>query len=68
MNKNSVLFKKVYGCMMGGVIGDAFGGPVEGMDAGFIRKLHNGPVTDLISYATRPEDFFMPAAPSAYAW
>lgn len=68
MNKNSVLFKKIYGCMMGGVIGDAFGGPVEGMDAGFIRKLHNGPVTNLISYATRPEDFFMPAAPSAYAW
>ena len=65
---NSILFKKVYGCVMGGAIGDALGGPVEGMRADFIRSLHNGPVTDLISYTTRPEDFFQPSAPSAYAW
>ncbi len=68
MKKDSVLFKKVFGCLMGGVIGDAFGGPIEGMDAGFIRQLHNGVVTDLVSYTTRPEDFFQPEAPSAYAW
>ena len=27
---NSKLFKKVYGCLLGGAIGDALGGPVEG--------------------------------------
>lgn len=68
MNKQTALYKKVFGCIMGGVVGDAFGGPVEGMDAEFIRKLHDGPVTDLISYKTRPDDFFMPESPSAYAW
>lgn len=68
MEKNTVLFKKVYGCIMGGVVGDAFGGPIEGMNADFIRELHQGIVTDLISYTTRPDDFFMPEVPSAYAW
>ncbi len=28
--EQTVLFKKVYGCMLGGAIGDALGGPVEG--------------------------------------
>jgi ADP-ribosylglycohydrolase len=28
--KETLLFKKVYGCMLGGAIGDALGGPVEG--------------------------------------
>lgn len=68
MNQQSALYKKVFGCVMGGVVGDAFGGPIEGMHADFIRELHGGVVTDLVSYTTRPDDFFMPAAPSAYAW
>ena len=28
--ENSQLFKKVYGCLLGGAVGDALGGPVEG--------------------------------------
>ena len=28
--EKSLLFKKVYGCMIGGAVGDALGGPVEG--------------------------------------
>ena len=28
--EQTLLFKKVYGCMLGGAIGDALGGPVEG--------------------------------------
>ena len=28
--KNAALFDKVYGCLLGGVIGDAMGAPVEG--------------------------------------
>lgn len=53
---------------MGGAIGDAFGGPIEHMSANFIRELHNGPVKDLISYTTRPDDFMHPKAGTAYAW
>lgn len=30
--EQTLLFKKVYGCMLGGAIGDALGGPVEGRE------------------------------------
>ena len=30
--RDTALFKKVYGCMIGGAIGDALGGPVEGRE------------------------------------
>jgi ADP-ribosylglycohydrolase len=30
--RDTVLFKKVYGCLIGGAIGDALGGPVEGKE------------------------------------
>lgn len=66
--QGSVLFDKVYGCIVGGLVGDAIGGPIEGMTASFIRQLHGGPVTQMLSYNTRPSDFFQPAKPSAYAW
>ncbi len=67
--KGTVLFKKVFGCIFGGVIGDALGGPIENMYYKFIRKLHNGIVTDLISYGTRPSDFHQAGDSSeAYAW
>lgn len=65
---NSMLYKKVFGCIIGGVIGDAFGGPVEGMNASFIRQLHHGTVSDLIDYKSRPDDFFKPEISSSYAW
>ena len=68
MNRDSLLFKKVFGCVMGGAVGDAFGGPIETMHADFIRKLHGGPVTDLIDYRSRPADFFQPEKNSSYAW
>jgi ADP-ribosylglycohydrolase len=38
------------------------------MTAKFIRELHGGVVTEMQNYQTRPEDFFHPHAPSAYAW
>ena len=66
--KNSVLYKKVLGCLLGGACGDALGGPVEGMNACFIRELHGGRVTEMVNYNTRPDDFFHPEKPSAYAW
>lgn len=66
--QDSTLFDKVYGCLVGGLVGDAIGGPIEGMSADYIRKLHGGVVTQMISYNTRPDDFFQPAKPSAYAW
>ena len=64
----SRLFKKVYGCIMGGTTGDALGGPIESMTAKFIRELHGGIVTEMLNYQTRPDDFFKPRSPSAYAW
>ena len=33
-----LLFKKVYGCLLGGIIGDAMGAPTEGMLRNDIRK------------------------------
>lgn len=65
--KDTLLFKKAFGCLIGGAIGDAFGGPLETMNYQFIRQYHNGRVTDLIDYR-RPEDFFQPSKNSAYAW
>lgn len=38
MNRNSMLFKKVYGCLLGGMIGDAMGAPAEGMTYGQIQE------------------------------
>lgn len=66
--QDSRLFDKVFGCIAGGLVGDALGGPIEGMTADFIRKLHNGVVTEMVNYDTRPKDFFLPEKPSAYAW
>lgn len=66
--KNTVLYKKVLGCLIGGACGDALGGPIEGMNDRFIRQLHGGRVTEMVDYHTRPDDFFQPEKPSAYAW
>lgn len=57
--RGSLLHKKVFGSLIGGVIGDAFGGPIECMHYKFIRKLYNGRVTTLVPY-NRPDDFFQP--------
>jgi ADP-ribosylglycohydrolase len=66
--KESLLFKKAYGCLIGGAVGDALGGPIEGMHYRFIREWHNGRVEDLIRYDTRPDDFFQVGPESgAYA-
>ena len=66
VSKSSILFKKVYGCLIGGAIGDALGGPVEGMHYEFIRRLYNGRVTDLMPY-NRPDDFHQ-AGPDSGAY
>ena len=39
-NKESPFFRKVYGCLLGGIIGDAMGAPVEGMHYNEINKKH----------------------------
>ena len=39
MNKTE-LFDKIYGCLIGGLIGDAFGAPVEGMNYKDIAEKH----------------------------
>ncbi|MDR2932133.1 MAG: ADP-ribosylglycohydrolase family protein [Oscillospiraceae bacterium] len=31
MDRNSVLFSKIYGCLLGGIVGDAMGAPAEDM-------------------------------------
>jgi ADP-ribosylglycohydrolase len=67
VSKDSLLFKKVYGSLIGGAIGDALGGPVETMHYKFIREYHHGRLTDLVDY-DRPEDFHQPGPNSgAYA-
>jgi ADP-ribosylglycohydrolase len=49
MSSNNLLFDKVYGCIVGGTIGDAIGGPVEMMHYQTIERLF-GRVTDLMEY------------------
>ena len=59
MNRNSLLFRKTAGCLMGGAVGDAFGGPLECMHYRMIREYHGGRVEEMLPYR-RPEDFFQP--------
>jgi ADP-ribosylglycohydrolase len=66
VSKDSLLYKKVYGSLIGGAIGDALGGPVETMHYRFIREYHHGRVTDLKDYA-RPDDFHQ-AGPDSGAY
>lgn len=66
ISKDSMLFKKVYGSLIGGAIGDALGGPVETMHYKFIREFHHGRVTDLMDYE-RPADFHQ-AGPASGAY
>ncbi len=55
VSKDSLLFKKVYGSLIGGAIGDAMGGPVESLHYRFIREYHHGRLTDLVEYDRPPE-------------
>jgi ADP-ribosylglycohydrolase len=50
VSKDSLLFKKVYGSLIGGAIGDAMGGPVESMHYKFIREYHHGRLTEPVEY------------------
>jgi ADP-ribosylglycohydrolase len=51
--ENSKLFKKVYGCMLGGAIGDALGGPVEHTPTEEVREKY-GNLDHYIPYNAPP--------------
>lgn len=51
--ENTQLFKKVYGCLLGGAIGDALGGPVEHQTPEEIREKYGGNLDRYVPY-TRP--------------
>jgi ADP-ribosylglycohydrolase len=48
------LFSKVYGCMLGGAIGDALGGPVEHMTPEEIREQYGGNLDRYVPYSRPP--------------
>lgn len=48
------LFQKVYGCLMGGAIGDALGGPVEGWTPDQIRATYGGNLGRFVPYQRGP--------------
>jgi ADP-ribosylglycohydrolase len=48
--ENSRLFKKVYGCMLAGAIGDALGGPVEHWTPERIRETYGGDLDRYVPY------------------
>lgn len=52
--ENTRLFKKVYGCLLGGAIGDALGGPVEMMTPEEIRQIHGGNLDRFVPYQRPP--------------
>lgn len=51
---NSQLFKKVYGCLLGGAIGDALGGPVEHSTPEEIRAKYGGNLDRYVPYERPP--------------
>ncbi|MCB9457055.1 MAG: ADP-ribosylglycohydrolase family protein [Anaerolineaceae bacterium] len=52
--QKTALFKKVYGCMLGGAIGDALGGPVEHMTPEAIRETYGGNLDRYVPYSRPP--------------
>jgi ADP-ribosylglycohydrolase len=52
--EDTLLFKKVYGCLLGGAIGDALGGPVEGWTAEEIRAEFGGDLERYVPYRKPP--------------
>ncbi|NDJ60480.1 MAG: ADP-ribosylglycohydrolase family protein [Chloroflexi bacterium] len=52
--ENTRLFSKVYGCLLGGAIGDALGGPVEHMTPEEIRTTYNGNLDRYVPYNRPP--------------
>jgi len=50
------LFKKIYGCLTGGLIGDAMGGPSEGMHHKDIETKF-GRITHLLEYRGKPPGY-----------
>jgi ADP-ribosylglycohydrolase len=52
--ENSRLFKKVYGCLLGGAIGDALGGPVEHWTPEQIRETYGGNLDRFVAYDRPP--------------
>lgn len=52
--EHTLLFKKVYGCMLGGAIGDALGGPVEHMSPEDIRREYGGNLDRYVAYRRPP--------------
>lgn len=52
--ENTRLFKKVYGCMLGGAIGDALGGPVEHWTPERIRETYGGNLDRYVPYDRPP--------------
>ena len=51
MSNTDLLYDKVYGCLIGGLIGDAMGAPVEGWDYKKIIETH-GEISDFTGDGT----------------
>ena len=52
--EQTALFKKVYGCLLGGAIGDALGGPVEHWTPEQIRETYGGALDRFVPYDRPP--------------
>ena len=52
--ENSQLFSKVHGCLLGGAIGDALGGPVEHWTPEQIRETYGGNLDRFVAYDRPP--------------
>ncbi len=52
--ENSLLYKKVCGCLLGGAIGDALGGPVEHWTPEQIRETYGGNLDRYVPYDRPP--------------
>jgi ADP-ribosylglycohydrolase len=52
--EDTLLFKKVHGCLLGGAIGDALGGPVEHWTPEQIRETYGGNLDRFVPYDRPP--------------
>lgn len=64
--ENTILFKKVFGCLIGGSIGDAMGGPVEMVHYKAIRRVF-GKITGLLEYKPPPGAGYTQRGGAGYA-
>lgn len=63
MTVHSAAWNKIAGSLWAGAIGDAMGGPLEGLDAGIVSERFGGGVSTLVNYLEEGPDWYPRGCP-----